>query len=133
MWFYVPASTNMSRAILQLRIFLATPPRLVHRIFLRIQHNLRIGGSDEINAQFVADAEQVEQHVGHFCAHRSERFRRQLLALGFGEPLKMFKQFGRFHRESGGEVLGRMELVPVAVCCEGAELVAEGFEVGHGD
>ena len=112
---------------LQLRIFLTTPPRLVHRILLRIQHNLRIRGSDEINAQFVAYPDQVEQHVGHFCAHFNECFRRQLLALGFGEPLKMFEQLGRFHRESGGEVLGRMELVPVALAGEGAELVAEGF------
>ena len=35
-------------------------------------------------------------------------------------------------REGGGQVLGRVELVPVAVGGEGAELVAEGFEVGHG-
>ena len=121
----------MTTAPLQPRIFLATPPRLVHRIFLRIQLNLRIRGSDEINAQLVAYPDQVEQHVGHFCAHRGERFRRQLLALGFGKPLKMFEQLGRFHGEGGSQVLGRVELVPDAFSCEGAELVAEGVEVGH--
>ena len=60
------------------------------------------------------------------------RSRRQLLALGFGEPLKVFEQFTGFHGEGGGKVLGRMELVPVAITGEGAEFVAEGFEVGHG-
>ena len=38
----------------------------------------------------------------------------------------------RFHGEGCGQVLRRVELVPVAVCGEGAELVAQGFEVGHG-
>ena len=117
---------------LQLRIFPATPPRLVHWIFLRIQQNLRVRSGDEIDAQLVADADQVEQHVGHFCAHFIERFRRQVLALSLGEPLKMFEQFGGFNSEGGGQVLGRVELIPVAFSGEDAELDAEGFEVGHG-
>ena len=68
-----------------------------------------------------------QDHGAYFI----DRFRRQLLALGFCEPLKMFEQFGRFNSEGGGQVLGRVELVPVAFSGEGAELVAEGFEDGH--
>ena len=111
-------------APLQRRIFFATPPRLVHRVLHRIQFNLRIRGGDEINAQLVAYPDQVEQHVGHFGAYFIERFGWQLLAFGFCEPLEMFEQFGRFNSEGSGQVLGRVELVPVAVCCESAELIA---------
>ncbi len=64
-------------------------------------------------------------------SRRSRRFRWQLFALSFGELLKMFEQFGRFHSEGGGEVFGRVELIPVALSREGAELIAKGFEVGH--
>ena len=43
----------------------------------------------------------------------------------------MFEQLGGFNSEGSGQVLGRVELVPVAFGGEGAELVAEGFEVGQ--
>ena len=72
--------------------------------------------------------------VSTLCSCRSRqsrRFRWQLFRLSFGEPLKMFEQLGGFNSEGRGEVLGRVELVPVAFSGEGAGLLAEGFEVRH--
>ncbi len=54
---------------------------------------------DDINVQLVAYPNQIQQHVGHFRLHRIECVRRQLPTLLLGQPLKMFKPFGRFHRK----------------------------------
>ena len=41
------------------------------------------------------------------------------------EPLEWLEEFGRLDGQRGGEVAGRVELVPIAVCGEGAQFIAQ--------
>ena len=95
------------------------------RIFHRIYRDFLLRGGNKIDAQFVADPDQIEQHVSHFRAHGGECVRRELLALFSGQPLKIFKQLGGFNGQCCGEVFRRVELIPIALGGKYAQLIAQ--------
>lgn len=55
--------------------------------------------------------------------------RRQRRGLFRREPLERLEQFRRFNRERGGEILRRVELIPLTFRGERALRVAQGVEI----
>ena len=92
---------------------MALPRELCHRVLGRVEHELVLGGGHQVDLQFVGDLQQVQQHVGQFLADGGAPVHGKIAALLFRQPLEMLQQFGRFDRQGRGQVLGRMELIPV--------------------
>lgn len=111
----------------------AVAARAGHGVFLRVDEDLVLRRGHGVDTERVGQLHEVEQHVGDLGGHGLLLFGLQGAALGLGHPLEVFEQFAGFDVEGTGEVLGGVELLPVAFGGEGGELVAEGGEgVGHG-
>lgn len=121
-------SANTSKLI----VFLATALGTVDGVFLRIQRNLRLRCFHGVDAKHVAELDQVKEHIRDLAADRFEFFWWECAALFFRQPLEVFKQFARFHDQRGRQVLGRMELLPMAGLGKLALLLAKVLQgIGH--
>lgn len=81
---------------------------------------LGVGEVGQVNSEDVRESCQVDHYVAelgldpvtcHWVVHN-------LLGLLSGEPLELGGELTRFADKSHDEVLGRMELLPVALPCE---------------
>lgn len=99
---------------LEFRVLLHGALGLVDGIFLTVGLELGPGRSHQVNVQLLRQVEQVEEDVGHFRGDGCFLFVGQIAALGFGQPLEVFEEFGGLYGEGRGEVFGGVELGPVA-------------------
>src|SRR5665213_3142606 len=123
--------TSGCACTLQLCVFLAVAARLVRRILRGVLDELAPGSGDRIYAQCVAQSHQIQQHVGNLIARCRMHVGCEAAALRLGEPLEDLEQLAGFRRQCHRQVLGRMELLPVALGGERAQLLAQVFEIGH--
>lgn len=87
---------------------------LVGRIFLAVDFHLVYHGVVQVDVHLVCQANQVYQHIREFMP--------DLFPLGFGQlvpcarmkPLKVLQQLGGLDGQRCRQVLGRVELIPVA-------------------
>nr|GEU28536.1 hypothetical protein [Tanacetum cinerariifolium] len=82
----------------------------------------------QVHARLVGQLHQVEQHVGQLVADAGARGVIEFGGGAGGQPLEVFHQFGHLHRQRHGQVLGRVERLPVA---RAGELAGEGAQVGQ--
>jgi len=112
--------------VITIAVLHRTPPHLVRRVLLRVQFDLGVDGPLHVDAELVGQADEVDLDVGEFLFHLGELVGWQGLAFCFGQPLEVLDQFGGLDDERHGEVLRRVELVPVAL---GGELAQGVFDL----
>lgn len=85
-------------------------------------------GVFEVNTQLVCESKQVDQHIANLLADGSKVVGGERATFLRSEPLKMLQQFTRLHAQGHRQVLRRVELVPVPLLGEGAELVGKSSD-----
>lgn len=111
-------------AVITLVVFVRTAVHLIRRVLFLVQFDLVIDGLFHVDPEFVGEANQVDLDIGDFLFHLGQLVGWQRLALILCEPLEVFNQFGSLDDEGHGEVLRRVELVPVTI---GGEFTQAGF------
>src|SRR5699024_6086250 len=111
---------NGKRSILKLVIFHAPPTHLVHGILLasllKLVHDDCVG----IKPQLVREQHAIGQHICQLVLRRIE------VSIS---PLETLEQFCCFDGDALCEILGCVELLPIAFCHELSEGVANWFFV----
>lgn len=117
----------------KLIVFLAATPSAVGGVLLRVQRNLRLRGFHGVDTEHVAELDEVKEYIRDLAAHRFEFLWGKRAALFFRQPLEVFEQLARFHDQRGRQVLGRVELLPIAGLGKFALLLAKVLKgIGHG-
>src|SRR5258706_1071131 len=106
-------------------VFLHAAAHLAGGILDRVLGDFLRRGLEQVDLQLVGEADEVEEHVGHFVAHRGALVGWQAGGLLVGQPLEVLEQLGGLDAERGDEVLRRVELVPVPLGGALAQLVAQ--------
>ena len=115
-------------AIITITVLRRTATHLIRRVLFLVQFDLGVDGLFHIDAEFVGEANKVDLDIGNFLFYLGELFGGQGLALVFCKPLEVFDQFGGLDDQCHGEVLRRVELVPVALTGEFTQAVFYMFE-----
>ena len=76
-------TTRARSSTLELSVLPAVAARLLDRIFLRVRDDLALGRGDGIDAERVAQPDQVQQNVGDLLARRRLRGRLEVAAVRF--------------------------------------------------
>jgi hypothetical protein len=88
---------------------------------------LLAGGFDQVEAQHVGQADQVDGDVAQFGAHAGAQLRvvEHCRGLGRGQPLEFGQQFADLGGQGHRQVLRGVEALPVAVHGERADLLGQ--------
>ena len=87
--------------------------------------HLGVGGFDQVEAQPIGQAREVDQHIRCLILDALKPFRLWRMALRFGQPLELGHQFAGLPGERHRQILGRVELLPVACAGEVAQALRE--------
>ena len=90
------------------------------------------GRLQEVDVEPVGDPHQKPQDIRQLLGRALAPPAIERGALLLGQPLKDLDQLGRLHREGHREVLGAVELVPVALRDESTDAFLQFLEVAHG-
>jgi hypothetical protein len=100
----------------------------VHRVFLRVQRELALCGLGEVDVKLVAQSQEKKEDVGSFECDLFACVCRRARGLLEREPLEMLDELTDFSGERHRQILGIVELVPVALGREGGEAGAQLLE-----
>lgn len=102
-----------------------------HRIFHPVRLHFVDYGLVQVDIQCTAKAYQIKGDVRQFVANRPCCLRviGDLPGLFFGQPLEYFHQLSHFAGQCHCEILGGMELVPVALVGESLQRCFESGDV----
>ena len=93
-------------------------------VFLGVLFEFGREGFKGVDAEVVAEEEDVVEHVGYFVRNFGFIGFYVLFYFGGVLPLEVFQQFGGFEGEGDGYVFGVVELRPVAGVAEMDDLAA---------
>src|SRR5258708_28346895 len=112
----------------EFRVFLVVATRFMHRVLCGVDTHLVGGRGCEVYIELVSKSDEIKQHVGQLLAYLRPLLKRQRGGFRFRHPLEVLEQLGSFHTERHREVLGGMELVPIARSGELPELITQMFD-----
>jgi hypothetical protein len=101
------------------------------RILGPVEHHLLFHRAEQVDIELVGQPHQVHQHIGHLVPHLAQFALAQLGLVALVQPLEMFEQFGRLHRQGRRQIFRRMKLVPVALVDELAHQRAQAQQLAH--
>src|SRR5512134_3699923 len=104
----------------QLGVLGGLAPGLGHRVPLLVDGELLLRRPEQVYPQAVAETNEKEQDVRRLQLHLRELLLRELVALLRGEPQEMLQQLPGLRGQGHSDILGSVELLPVAL---GDELV----------
>src|SRR5690606_23242308 len=106
----------------------------VGRILGLVQLDLLGGSFEQIDAEPVGEAQQVDEDVRELVPNLAAFLLVERRAFVLGQPLKELEQFAGLRGERHGEILRRVEALPVALGRETAQTRREPVEIvvaGH--
>jgi len=108
------------------------PSYMFHGVLRSVELDLGLNRLYEVDLQHVCEADRVDDDVCDLCLG-GVIGPKALLQIRFlrSEPLKDLKQLSRLRSKSHGEVLGRMELLPVALPRELSKCRLKTLDVTH--
>lgn len=101
----------------------------VNWILFAIDKQLQARRRQQINLQFVAELQQIQQHIRRLSRNLGLLGRGEIAALLFGQPLKVLKQLRRLYVQRRSQVFGRMKLLPITRSGEVTQGLGQGLKI----
>jgi hypothetical protein len=111
-------------------VLLGIAVRQVDRVPPLVDLHLVADGLLEVDAKGIGKANHMHGDIRELQPNPIQALRTERAALLGGQPLELPEQFARFSRDRHGQVLGRMELVPVSCLGEAAKLLDDSIQHG---